>query len=188
MKTRTLDLAYEWELNIVEVTQGKNGYPEGLYKAICDFDTYNDAYNFAEEVNGEVVLLSKRDGHLLWTNNGKQYESLKREDYIGDEYDAYNSYQYDSFESWAKGEIENMLGEGCDLIDIKRASEALQEAYEAIVEMSDYNILIINRGNYGFDIAHQDVTEIHDDDVTTYMIAVVDYETDEDETNEEDEE
>jgi hypothetical protein len=31
------------------------------------------------------------------------------------------------------------------------------------------------------------VTEIHDEDVTTYMIAVVDYETDEDETNEEDE-
>jgi hypothetical protein len=42
--------------------------------------------------------------------------------------------------------------------------------------------------DYSCYIEDEYVTRLHDDDVTTYMIAVVDYETDEDEVNEEDEE
>ena len=59
MKTKTLDLAEDWGLEIVEVTKGKNGYPEGLYKAIVGFDYFKNAEDFAKQVNGEVVFLSR---------------------------------------------------------------------------------------------------------------------------------
>ena len=72
MKTRTLDLALEWGLDTAEeVTQGMNGYPSGLYKAISGFESFEDAERFADEVKGEVVLLTKRDGHQFWSNNGR---------------------------------------------------------------------------------------------------------------------
>lgn len=92
MKTRTLDLAYEWGLNIVEVTQGTNGYPKGLYKAIVGFDYFENAEDFAEQVSGEVVLLSRRDGHALYTNNGRVYEGIERAKFIDeDRYEVFES-------------------------------------------------------------------------------------------------
>lgn len=189
MKTRTLDLAEEWGLNIVEITQGINGYPKGLYKALMGFDIFEDAECFAEEVNGEVVLLTRRDGHQLWFNRGRQFEALERAKFIDEETeDVYTCSQCGDFVSWAKGEIENMLREGCDLVDIREASDTMCDTFDEIYRMEGGEVAIVNRMDYTCRIEDYYATTIHDDDVTTYAIAVVDHETDEDETNEEEEE
>ena len=184
MKTRTLDLALEWGLDTAEeVTQGMNGYPSGLYRVISGFYTYVDARVVADEVNGEVVLLSKRDGHQLWTNNGRTYEGIEKAKYIDEEeYKVFKKAL--DFESWAKEDIEEMLRIGEGIFYIQDTLDRMCEVNKAIDDMSEGSIALVGY-DYSYYIEDEYVTRLHDDDVTTYMIAVVDRETDEDETNEE---
>lgn len=185
MKTRTLDLADDWGLDIVEVTKGKNGYPEGLYKAIVGFDYFENAEDFAEQVNGEVVLLSRRDGHALYTNNGRAYEGLESAKYIDeDRYEVFES-ELD-FEEWCCREIEWHMNSGFNLFDLRDKIDQMCETYEEIRTRGRDEIAIVDIKDYSCETTDKYVTSIHDNDVTTYMIAVVDHETDEDEINEED--
>lgn len=70
MTATTLDLADEKGLDIIEITKGLNGYPKNVYKGVIGFDNFEDATQFAKSINGEVVLLSRKDGHHFYTNNG----------------------------------------------------------------------------------------------------------------------
>lgn len=49
---------------IVETTQGMNGYPRNLRKAVIGFDCIGEAEEFANHHKGKVVELCKRDGWL----------------------------------------------------------------------------------------------------------------------------
>lgn len=186
MKTRTLVLAYEWGLDVVEITQGVNGYPKGLYKAIAGFDYFENAEDFAEQVNGDVVLLSRRDGHALYTNNGRAYEGIERTKYIDD--DKYEVFEDElDFEEWCVGEIDHRMDMGFNLFEFRDMIDQMCDTYEDIRTRCSDEIAIVDTRDYSCVTTEKYVTEIHDDDVTKYMIAVVDYETDEDETNEEEE-
>ena len=172
MKEKTLDLAYEWGLNIVEVTQGVNGYPEGLYKAIIGFDYFENAEDFAEQVNGEVVLLSKRDGHALYTNRGRAYEGIEREKFIDENrYEVFES-ELD-FEEWCVGEIEHIMNMGFDLFGLRDAIDQMCDTYNDINGRCRDEIAIVDTRDYTCETTDKYVTEIHDDDVTTYVIAVI---------------
>ena len=186
MKTRTLDLAYEWGLNIVEVTQGVNGYPKGLYKAIAGFDYFEDAENFAEQVNGEVVLLSRRDGHQFWVNHGRQYEPLERAKYLDEDEDIVFTDEGE-FESWCVGEIDHYMDGGVNLCDLRDMLDTMVDTYEEIVQRREDEVVVVDKRDFAAVSLHKYVTRIHDDDVTTYMLAVVDHETDEDEIEEDEE-
>ena len=180
MNEKLMEIAYERGLEVVETTQGMNGYPQGLGKAVIGFESFEDAEGFAKEVNGEVVLLSRRDGHQFWTNNGRQYEPLERAKFI-DENEIEMFTNIISFDSWAMEEIERNIGEGCNIYDIKNTSTICCEINEAIYDMdNERHICLVNKYNYGYDIEDKYVTKVHDDDVTTYVLAVVDHETDED--------
>ena len=186
MKTRTEDLAYEMSLNFVEITQGMNGYPKGLYKAIAGFDSFEDAEYFAEKTNGEVVLLSRRDGHALWTNNGRQYEPLERVDYIDEE--SYIAFiDEDNFEYWALDELKARLEMEDNLFDLRDAINEMCGTYNEIANRCGGEITIVDKKDFTCERVNEFVTIIHDDDVTTYMLAVVDHETDENEREEDDE-
>ena len=186
MKTRTEDLAYENGLELVEITQGMNGYPSGLYKAVSGFESFEDAECFADEVNGEVVLLSRRDGHQFWVNHGRQYEPLERAKFI-DENNEEMFTSESSFESWANDVVKNALEEGESIYDLKGLLYNLCEACDLIYEMDATEIAIVNKNDYDCYVYPKHDTHIHDDDVTDYMLAVVDHETDEGEDEEEDE-
>lgn len=185
MKTRTLDLALEWGLDTAEeVTQGMNRYPSGLYKVISGFYTYDDARVFADEVNGEVVLLSKRDGSQLWTNHGRTYEGIERAKYIDEE--SYIAFiDEDNFEYWALDELKAKLEMEDNLFDLRSAINEMCSTYNEIANRCGGDITIVDKKDFTCERVSEYVTRIHDDDVTTYMIAVVDRETDEDEVNEE---
>lgn len=185
MKTRTLDLADDWGLDIVEVTKGKNGYPEGLYKAIVGFDAFENAEDFAEQVNGEVVLLSRRDGHALFTNNGRAYDGIESAKFIDEDRCEVFESELD-FEEWCCREIEWHMNSGFNLFDLRDKIDQMCETYEEIRTRGRDEIAIVDIKDYSCETTDKYVTSIHDDDVTTYMIAVVDHETDEDEINEED--
>lgn len=183
MKTRTEDLAYENGLELVTITQGMNGYPSGLYKAVSGFESFEDAEDFAKEVNGEVVLLTKRDGHQFWTNNGRQYEPLEQADYIYEE--SYIAFiDEDNFEYWALDELKAKLDMEDNLFDIRSAINEMCGTYNEIANRCSGEIIIVDKKEFTCKRVSEFVTRIHDDDVTTYMLAVVDHETDEDEREE----
>lgn len=184
MKTRTFDLADDFGLDIVEVTKGKNGYPEGLYKAIVGFDYFENAEDFAEQVNGEVVLLSRRDGRALYTNNGRAYDGIESAKFIDEErYEVFES-ELD-FEEWCCKEIEWHMNSGFNLFDLRDKIDQMCDTYDEIRIIGRDEIAIVDIKDYSCETTDKYVTSVHDDDVTTYIIAVVDHETDADETNEE---
>lgn len=177
MKKRTLDLAEDWGLDIVEVTKGKNGYPEGLYKAIVGFDCFENAEDFAEQVNGEVVLLSRRDGHQLWTNKGRAYEGIESAKFIDeDRYEVFES-ELD-FEEWCCEEIDSQMRGGFNLFDLKDKINQMCDTYDDIRTKGRDEIAIVDIKDYTCDTTDKYVCFIYDGDVTRYMIAVIDHETD----------
>ena len=175
MKENTLDLAYEWGLNIVEVTQGVNGYPEGVYKAIIGFDYFENAEDFAEQIGGEVVLLSRRDGHALYTNRGRAYEGIEMAKFIDENRNEVFDSEVD-FEEWCIGEVEHRMNMGFNLFEFRDVIDQMCETYEDIRTRCSDEIAVVDTRDYTCETIDKYVTEIHDEDVTTYVIAVIDIE------------
>ena len=184
MREKTYDLAIEYGLDIVEVTQGVNGYPEGVYKAISGFDYFENAESFAEEVNGVVVLLSRRDWHTLYTNEGRAYEGIERAKFINEDIHEVFDSELD-FEEWCVIELDHRMNMGFNLFEFRDMVDQMCDTYEDIRTRFRSEIAIVDIRDYSCDTTDKYVTEIHDNDVTSYMIAVVDYETDEGEVKEE---
>ena len=185
MKEKTLNLAQEWGLDEVTITQGRNGYPEGLYKALIGFDYFENAEDFAEQVGGEVVLLTKRDGHQFWEKRGRAYEGIERAKFIDeDRYDVFSS-ELD-FEEWCVGEIEHRMNMGFDLFEFKDMIEQMCDTYEDIRTRWRDEIAIVDTRDYTCETTEEYVTKIHDNDVTTYAIAVIDGDSEEETEEEED--
>lgn len=175
MRDKTLDLMLDWGLDIVEVTQGLNGYPQGLYKAIKGFDCFEDAVNFANEIGGDVVCLSRRDGHQLWSNNGRAFEGLRRDRFFDEsQYEMFTD--EGRFEDWCCDEVDNIMQGGFNLFDMKGTLEQMCETYDEIWKMNSSEMALVDKSDYTCEIVDKFVTEIHDDDVTSYAIAVIEKE------------
>lgn len=70
MRINTLNFAEDYGLDIIEITEGNNGYPKNIYKGVIGFNNFMSAIEFADIINGEVVLLSRKEGQHFYTNNG----------------------------------------------------------------------------------------------------------------------
>lgn len=177
MKTKTLELANEWGLDVVEITQGTNGYPEGLYKALKGFDYFENAEDFAEQVGGEVVLISKRDGHQFWKNNGRAYGGIQRASFINEsKYEIFTD--EGDFEEWCCQEVEYQMQCGFNLFDMKDTLETMCDTYDEIYGRCSDEMIVVDISDYTCESVEKVVTEIHDNDVTMYAIAVVDNDID----------
>lgn len=172
MKEKTLKLAQMWRLNEVTITQGMNGYPKGLYKVLTGFDTFEDAEYFAEEIKGETILIAKKNGWNFWVNKGRVFEGIDRAYFI-DENNEEMFTNVNSFESWAKEEIESMLRMGDNIYDIRNACIGLCNISDDIYKMHKHKICIVAKSTYDYDIVDRYTTQLHDNDVTTYAIAVI---------------
>lgn len=60
------------DLQQVEVTQGSNGYPEGIYNAYKS-DSIKELQEVQANEGGELVILKKRDGWHFFQNEGNTY-------------------------------------------------------------------------------------------------------------------
>lgn len=76
----------------IEITEGQNGYPTNVHTGYCDFSNIEEAETYAKEVNGDVVILHRRDGWHLWESLGSAYGPIVRsEDDYGDMYRLFAS-------------------------------------------------------------------------------------------------
>lgn len=166
-----LEYADDSGLQIVEVTEGMNGYPKNLHKAVIGFDNFQDAEKFAAETQRTVVEMCRRDGHQFWKSCGWTDKPLKpTAEWYGDDY-----YCYLSIEEWWKEEREflqavladdvspnDFVGHAYRICDIIHAFDALPDGSQ---------VLISGRFNV---VEHIPIETMHwhDDDVTDYVIGV----------------
>lgn len=143
------EIAYERGLEVVETTQGMNGYPEGLGKAIIGFETFEEAEEVAREIGGDVVDLCRRDGWQFWKNCGTIYRewSMDPEDY-GDDYECTK----DAVEWWdnTKEMLKELEFETPS--DMRKLLEKLERICLAIENLGENEQVLINRDGFGYEV------------------------------------
>ena len=186
MKTSTSSLATYLGYNFVSVTQGMNGYPHCTYMAVVDFYDFEEAQEFAKSVNGSVVILSRKFGQQLYTNNGTTYTGLETSAFVDDNnFATYTNNYADEFEKFGLTHIKELIDMGTDLCYVAEISEKMSNIYNELTTIDDDEILIVNTNNWTVeDTTKQVVTKLSYDS-TEYIVAVVDYETDDDVIDEE---
>lgn len=171
MKENTYEKACNKGYDIVTVTRGRNGYPEGLYSAVSGFGCFPEAEDFAKEIDGEIVMLARRDGHQFWSNCGRKYESIKIDDYWID--DDEELIQVDGAGDWWRNEWEKIKGmDWADPTELGCHIQRIESIYYLIEGLDDFEQLKID-GRYQTEIIPTESMHYHDNDVTDYMIAVV---------------
>jgi hypothetical protein len=84
----------DYDLEMIETTTGRNGYPQSLKKALIGFQTFEQAQEIEKEYpEVRITTFHKRDGWQLWErNNNTTYEALKNSaSNYGDDYNQFTS-------------------------------------------------------------------------------------------------
>ena len=68
-------------IDLVETTEGSNGYPLNIDKAFIGFDNFQEAFSFAIKNGLEVVSLCRRDGHYFYQSEGRVCSRVVNEDH-----------------------------------------------------------------------------------------------------------
>lgn len=78
-----IDHACMYCYNYVTTTSSRNGYPSNRLYAIVGtssngyFDNFSEAEEIANEVDGEIIIISQRYGWDLWTRGRTTFEPLE---------------------------------------------------------------------------------------------------------------
>lgn len=155
-----------------EVTNGTNGYPMNVYHVDADFESWEEAEQYANDNNGEVVLLHRKDGWDLWECKGKLYEPVTRS--AEDEGDDYMLY---SNPTSAKETLMDNLKEDlpyCDSIDdmlttISKYQEIIDE-----LDCIDEGEAVLTLDGRFHSVIELHPMHWHDTDNNEYIIAVRD--------------
>lgn len=175
MKENTYEMACSKGYDIVTITRGMNGYPEGLYSAVSGFGCFPEAEDFAKEIGGEIVMLARRDGHQFWRNCGPtEFPVEPNEDWYGDDERLIRA--DDGPQEWWRNEWEKIKGmDWEDPIDLGCHIQRIESIYNLIEGLDDFEQLKID-GKYQTEIIPTESMHYHDNDVTDYMVAVIDKE------------
>ena len=137
-------------LEVIDTTSERNGYPSNLKKGIIGFENFKDAKALAEEYNLEITTFDKKDGWSLWFRTGATtYEPFLNscEDY-GDNYSEIKKTDEESFildEVKYFFEDENNL-ESFEIIEA--FLKAKKVIWDEVQKMEDDEIVITHEGNY----------------------------------------
>lgn len=163
------ELASEYDLQFVETTSGRNGYPENLKPALVGFDTFEDAENFAQEHGLDTWLLHKRDGWQLWNRVYSVYEpmSISCEDY-GDDYNLYTA---SSLECYFEEEVKPRLENFDNIEDLREFLKEQEEIMSELEYLDDDEAVITLFGKYHETINLHPMEWVHD--THYYIIGVM---------------
>lgn len=135
----------------VEVTDGANGYPENLQKAVIGFSDFEEAEEFAAKVEGEIVMLHKRDGWQFWEGQGKEIEPIQvyKKDF-GDDFNKYFPTITESeFAEWTASFLSENYAESLE--DMKKYLDERIELWEKIQDLEDDEFLVAENDTVVFD-------------------------------------
>ncbi len=164
-----LELAEELSLDRVEVTSGRNGYPENLQAALVGFETFEDAERVANEHHLEVVRLHRRDGWQLYESKGREFSAMSPDSsWYGDDYATYKKMDKEDF---YQEFIQPFIEDISSLDDLKALVEEREKLWDEFEEMEETELLITCEGR------HYETIEEHpmqwSYDTHNYIIAVM---------------
>lgn len=141
-------------LRVIETTEGMNGYPKNIGKAVIGFKSFEEAEEFAKEHNSEVVELRRKAGQYFWNSYGTAYSEyhLSSELY-GDDYET----AVDAYEWWQSASESIDVKSYADPIDLKFHIEKLEEIYSEIYSLGENEQLLIHKN---YDYCHYEVIPI----------------------------
>lgn len=157
-------------LQIVEVTEGMNGYPKNLSEAVIGFEDWRQAKWFAKESGLHTVVMTKRDGHQFWKyENPTTCPLTIGAHWYGDDYECWDRYN----EWWAneKPRLAEMVLQAEDVDYLYNIANMADEIKEAFESMEEGEQVLLYKGNY-IDTIPYEAMHWHDNDVTDYVIAV----------------
>lgn len=167
-------LALSCGLNIINVTEGKDGKPENIYTALAGFTDFQSAQKFAEAHKLSLCVFHKREGNQLWERECDADEPLsQREAYCCAEL-AECTYDRNEVLDFWRMEIEclGMMMEQTTDSNILGFINAEYQKAEIIRTLGD-NEFLIDRGIDGHEIQTDLVME-YTRGVHSFIIAASD--------------
>ena len=163
-------IAYENGFELVEVTRGRNGYPERLHNAIIGFEDFDEAQSIANEYGLELAILRKRDGWQLWERCGRASQPLDLTDFFTDNHNFFT-----------KRDAENYYNEYVkpylmDFENIDELAEFVKKQSEIMEELiySDNDEMVVTYCGKYYDTLPREAMQYHDRlNGCTYAIGLV---------------
>ena len=140
------DKAEELGLIIIETTSEGNGYPNNLKKAVIGFENFEDAENFVRENGGEIIQLSRKAGHQLWSRGGRVYEPFNMQK-VYDNDPCCEMYFCGDEERFTEN-IKEQIAEVNDFALIQSLIEEKTEIWEQFCTLGEDEFILIKDGQF----------------------------------------
>ena len=163
------EIAEKHDLEIIETTSERNGYPRDLKLAITGFDTFEDAENLAKKYGLNIESFTSRDGWGVWyRTGGKMYKPFELDVYgdFGDNYSEES--EKDVCENLSERLEEDIFENIDEKIEfIKEQLELLEEISRA----SDDGVVVSHYGEYWDTFPRESMRFSHD--TRQYIIGLI---------------
>lgn len=141
-----VDIADENNLEVVETTSQRNGYPANLCRAIIGFSSFEEAQRIADENGLTLVWIDQRDGWQLWHRGDTASEPMTiKSDDFGDDYNFEDD--ADNVMEMAREVIADMASHAT-FDDIRSYMEEIGKITEAIEELEEDQVVVTYEGKY----------------------------------------
>lgn len=141
------DIAEQYDLQFVETTDQRNGYPSNINGAIIGFKSFDEAQAIADKYGLDIELITKHDGWNLWYRTGDwMNEPLKiTEDIFSDDTRLFTA---DDADNYFENEVKPLLDD-CD--DFDNAEDIIangKNIYQVLCELDDDEAAVVVAGEY----------------------------------------
>lgn len=132
----------------IEITTGMNGYPQGLHRGYIDFESFEQAEEFAKKYNGRVVSLHQRGGWQLWESQGTMYEPYEiGADTYGEDYREFSNKE--EYEEDVRETLRNFIDDNMPINDIKDfLNKDVSEVLDELETAGEDEVVITYQGHY----------------------------------------
>lgn len=146
--TTLFEISELTNLELVELTKGRNGYPSGISKALdaSSLDNFTEVEEIANTYNLEIVKIHQKDGWHFWENKGwvNKPISIDSSDF-GDNYSEIHPMDEEDF---IDNEVKPLLEDLTNFEEIQALLESKKEIWEEVEQLEDDEIVITHEGAY----------------------------------------
>ena len=141
-------IAEENDLQYIETTPERNGYPSKIKGAIIGFDNFDKAQEIADENGLSIEIFTKKDGWQLWYRTGNNaYKEFKIDSsFYGEDYLEFEAGMNEG--DFFNDEIEPMILDCNNFEELEKFIEKKKEIFEAIKSANNNETVLVHDGCY----------------------------------------
>lgn len=164
------DIAEREDLEYIETTDQRNGYPSRIKGAIIGFNSFEQAQELADKEHLQITTFEKRDGWDLWyrTMNSVCEPFTNSCDDYGDDYSEFGKMSESDF---IMNEVLPLIVDCNSFESIEKLLKQKKEIFEEIENLEDGQMVITNCGSYYETINMTSMSFYHD--TKNYAIGLI---------------